>query len=87
MTVCRVALTLLDTWLEVPVHPQDVLRDHPVTLLVRVVGDDEQQVETGQQRVWQCDVSVGVLVYVVLVRISAEPEHRGIKCGTALTCP
>jgi hypothetical protein len=52
VTVCRVALTLLDTWLEVPVHPQDVLRDHPITLLVRVVGDDEQQIETGQQRVW-----------------------------------
>lgn len=64
-------------------HPQDVLRDHAITLLVRVVGDNKQQVETGQQRVWQGDVSVGVLVYVVLVRIS---EHRA-KCKAALTCP
>lgn len=51
-------------------HPQHVLRDHSVTLLVRVVRDDEEQIESGQERVGQSDIAVGIFVNVVLRDIS-----------------
>lgn len=59
-------LTFLDARLEVSVHAQDMLRDHAVLLFVRIVGHDEQEIETGQERVGQGDVLVRVFVNVVL---------------------
>lgn len=35
-------LTLFDSRLKIPVHPQYMLRDHAITLLVRVVRDHKQ---------------------------------------------
>ena len=58
--------TLFDTRLEVSVHPQNMLRDLSITLLVRVVRDDKQEIETGQERIGQGNVSVRIFVYVVL---------------------
>jgi hypothetical protein len=40
---------LLETGLDVSVHAEDVLGDLTVSLLVCVVGDDEEQVETGEE--------------------------------------
>lgn len=59
-------LTLLDSRLKVSVHPEHVLRDHPVALLVHVVRHDEQQIESRQQRVGEGNVAVRVLVHIVL---------------------
>lgn len=39
---CSERPTLFDAWLEVPVHSQNMLRDLSISLLVRVVSDDEQ---------------------------------------------
>ncbi len=57
----------------VAVHAQDVLRHQAVPGVLDVVGHDEEQIETRQQRVGQGDVLVGVLVGVVL----AEDGVRG----------
>jgi len=32
-------------------HPQDMLRDLSVSLLIRIISDDKEQIETGQERV------------------------------------
>ena len=58
--------TFFESRLHVSVHPQDVLRDESVSLVVDVVGDDEKEVETGEERVGEGDVLVRVLVHVVL---------------------
>lgn len=39
---------LLDAGLKIPVHPQDMVRDHPVAAFIYVVRHDEQQIETRQ---------------------------------------
>jgi hypothetical protein len=44
-----------------------MLRDLAVSLLIRVISDDKEQIETGQQRVGQSDISVRVFVDIVLV--------------------
>jgi hypothetical protein len=49
------------------VHPQNMFRDLSVSLLVRIIGDDKEQIETGQQRVGQSDISVRVFVDIVLM--------------------
>jgi len=61
------------------VHAQDVLRDHPVALLVDVVCDDKEQVETREERVGQRDVAMRVLVDVVL----REGEGKEATSATA----
>ncbi len=38
--------TFLDTRLQIPMHSQDVLGNRSITLFIRVIGDDEQQIET-----------------------------------------
>lgn len=78
-----VGLTFLDTRLEVPMHPQDVLRDGPVPLFVGIVGDDKQQIETGQQRIRQGNVPMRILVHVVLQDISLL-AHKALHKGQSL---
>jgi hypothetical protein len=51
-----------------------MLRDRSVPLLISIVGDDEQQIETRKQRIWQGNVSMRILVYVVLLR--AGPQRQ-----------
>lgn len=58
--------TLLESRLDVAMHPQDVLRDEAVSLLVDVVGHDEEEIESREERVGEGDVLVGILVDVVL---------------------
>jgi hypothetical protein len=38
--------TLFDTWLEIPVHPKDMLGYHPVTMFIRIIRHHKQQIET-----------------------------------------
>ena len=57
---------LFGAGLPVAVHAQDVLGDLAVAEVVDVVGDDEQEIEPGEQGVGEGDVAVGVLVGVVL---------------------
>lgn len=59
-------LTLLYSRLDVSVHPQHMLRDHPVPLLVRIVRDHKQEIETREERVGEGNVPVWVFVDVVL---------------------
>jgi hypothetical protein len=47
-------------------HPQHMLRDHPVPLLVRIVRNDKQEIETREKRVGEGNVPVWVFVDVVL---------------------
>jgi hypothetical protein len=51
------------------VHAEDVVCNLPVPGLVDVVGDDEEEVESGEQRVREGDVLVRVFVRVVLDRV------------------
>jgi hypothetical protein len=44
-----------------------MLRDLSVSLLVRIISDDKEQIETGQERIGQSDISVGVFVDIVLI--------------------
>jgi len=44
-----------------------MFRDLSVSLLVRIIRDDKEQIETRQQRVGQSDVSVWVFMDIVLV--------------------
>ena len=60
-------------------HSQDMLRDHPVSLLVRVVRHHEQQVETGQEGVRKRNVLVRILVHVILPGCVSGP--CGLKTG------
>jgi hypothetical protein len=60
-------LTFFNSWLEVSVHPQNMLRNLSVSLLIRIVSDDKEQIETRQQRVGQSDISVWIFVDIVLM--------------------
>lgn len=57
-------------------HPEHVFRDHSILLLVRIVGDDKEQVETRKQGVWKSNVLVRVLVDIVL-----QQSVRGVHCS------
>ena len=58
--------TFFHTRLQVPMHPQHMLRYHPVPLLIHIVRYHKQQIETGQERIRQSDVSMRVFMHVVL---------------------
>lgn len=47
-------------------HAKDMLGDHSISLLVAVVCDNEEQVETRKKRVGQGDVAMRVFVDIVL---------------------
>lgn len=54
----------------VAVHAQNVVRDLTILLGIHLIQHDEEQVETGQQRVLQPDVLHGSLILVILQRDS-----------------
>lgn len=58
--------TLLETRLDVAMHAEDVLGDESIPLLVDVVGNDEEEIETTEEGIGEGDVLVRVLVDVVL---------------------
>lgn len=62
----QVRPTFLRTGLDVPVHPQNVLGNHTISLFVGIIGYDKEQIETGEQRVRKGNVPVGILVHIVL---------------------
>lgn len=69
-------------------HAEDVLGDEAVALLVDIVGDDKEQIETGEKRVGEGDVLVGILVHVVLAEDGvggsddrAASVERGVDSG------
>lgn len=59
-------LTFLDTRLQIHVHSQHVFTDRTIPLLVGVIGNDKQQIETREQRIRQRNVSMRVFMHIVL---------------------
>ena len=51
-------------------HPQDMLRDLPVSLFIRVVCHHEEKIETGQKGIRKGDVPMRVFVDIILVDVS-----------------
>lgn len=68
-------LTFLDTRLQIHVHSQHVFTDRTIPLLVGVVRNNKQQIETREQRIRQRNVSVWVFMHIVLeADISIFPQ-------------
>ena len=77
---------------EVTVHAENVIRNHSVVFFIHVVRDDEEKVETGEKRIWKCNVFVRVFVDVILknktvrvvwswLGISAYLPVDRVRCG------
>jgi hypothetical protein len=47
-------------------HSQDVIGDEAVSFLVNVISDNEEQVETREEGVWECYILVWILMNVIL---------------------
>jgi hypothetical protein len=58
--------TLFQPRLQVAMHPENMLRDHSVPLLVDVVRYDEEEIESREKRIGKGDVSMRIFVDVVL---------------------
>lgn len=58
--------TFFNTGWEVTVHSEYMVCNLSVARFLDVVGDDKQQIETGQEGVGKCNVTVRIFVYIIL---------------------
>lgn len=67
-------------------HAEDMISNQAIACFFDVIGNDEKQIETRQQRVGKGNIFMRVLVDIVL-RGRPRQRNRKYRRDVTLTCP